>query len=279
MGWRGMVASWAGAALAAGAVLSAPAARAAASFPAIAICEDENEWPPYSYFQRVNGNRTSNVVGYAVDVIAEILGRYNIRWRIDMIPWQRCLAVARLGKQYQLTLNMSWSEERARDFLFSKPYYSTTTYYYYSRKRNPQGLAVNSPADLHNYRLCGVRGYNYAGYGLQAGEVDQGASDFKAMIAKLHLGRCALFVEKNEVMLGYTAIGKDYLADPDLGLAPVPGMPPGLFHFAIPKTFPQAQALLQVLDGELTRMQDSGRLQALWAKAVGPSAGRRPPVH
>ncbi|HZX27154.1 MAG TPA: hypothetical protein VFF16_08805, partial [Telluria sp.] len=66
---------------------------------------------------------------------------------------------------------------------------------------------------------------------------------------------------------------------PDLGLAPVPGMPPGLFHFAIPKTFPQGPALLQVLDAELTRMQDSGRLQALWAKAVGPIAGRRPPVH
>ncbi|MGZ3181158.1 MAG: substrate-binding periplasmic protein [Telluria sp.] len=254
-------------------------ARADTAFPEIAICEDENEWPPYSYFARRNGQRTDQVTGYAIDVIGEIFAKHDIKWHVDMIPWQRCLAVARLGKRYQLTLNMSWSVERERDFLFSKPYYSTTTYYYYSRKHYPQGLDVKSGADLHRYRLCGVRGYNYAGYGLRPGEVDQGASDFGSMIAKLHLGRCAAFVEKNEVMLGYAAIGKDYLADPDIGLAPVPGMPPGLFHLGVPKAFPQADALLKLLDAELVKMQDNGRLHALWMKAVGPSAGRKPPVH
>jgi polar amino acid transport system substrate-binding protein len=270
-------------------LLAAPvhAAQLAGSVPpvpsvpvtSVAICEDENEWPPYSYFARnPDGGRTNKVIGYAVDVIGEILERHKISYRIDMIPWQRCLAVARMGKQYQMTLNMSWSPERARDFLFSRPYYSTTNYYYYSRRRYPQGLALRSAADLHNYRVCGIRGYNYSGYGgLRPGEVDQGASDFGAMIAKLHMGRCALFVEKYEVMLGYGAIGKDYLADPDLAFAPIPNSPAGLFHLAVPRAWPQAEPMMRMLDAELLRMEVSGRLKELWTRASAATP-RHPPA-
>ncbi len=263
--------AWMGAALALALLPARAADLPPATDPAkplsISICEDENEWPPYSYFLRVDGKKSQKLVGYAVDVIDEIFTRHHIRYRIDMIPWARCMAVTKIGKQYQMVLNLSFSPERMQALLFSRPYYSTTVYYYYSKRRHPDGLAVKGPADLRSYRLCGVRGYNYVGYGIDAAAIDQGAGDFTALIAKMHLGRCDLFLEKNEIMTAYAAIGRDYLADPDVGRAPMPGMKPGLFHFGISRKYPEAESLRTLVDQELVRMEDSGRLHEIWIRA------------
>lgn len=233
----------------------------------VAICDDENEWPPYSYYRRVDGRKTAEVTGYAVSVLKEIFERRRVAYTIDLIPWPRCLAVSILGKQYGMVLNMSYNAERAKSFLFSRPYYSTTAYYYYSRQNYPSGIAIAGAADIRKHRVCGLQGYNYEGYGMAPGEVDQGAKNFEALISKVKLGRCALFMEKDEVMTGYAAIGKHYLADPDIAKAPIPGMKASLFYFGISKRFPQAEELRKLIDEELLHMEASGRLVELWKKA------------
>jgi polar amino acid transport system substrate-binding protein len=252
-------------------LLAAPlAAQAADALPArlsIAICDDENEWPPYSYFQRAGGKKTGQLTGFAVDVIHDIFTRRSVDYSIELIPWPRCMAVATIGKQYGMVLNLSYNDERARSFLFSRPYYATTSYYYYSRRNHPTGLAIASIADIKKYRVCGVQGYNYEGYGMAAGEVDQGAKNFPALISKVQLGRCALFLEKDEVMTAYAAIGKDYLADPDIGKAPIPGMKRDLFYFGVSKRFPRAEDIRQLIDEELQQMEANGKLGEFWKKA------------
>lgn len=252
-------------------LLAAPIAALAADAPparlSIAICDDENEWPPYSYFQRVGGKKTAVLTGFAVAVIREIFTRRAVDYTIDLIPWPRCMAVATLGRQYGMVLNLSYNEERARAFLFSRPYYATTSYYYYSRRNHPRGLAIRGVSDIRKHRVCGVQGYNYEGYGMAPGEVDQGAKSFPALISKMQLGRCALFLEKDEVMTAYAAIGKDYLADPDIGKAPIPGMKPDLFYFGISKRFPRAEEIKLVIDEELQQMEASGKLGELWKRA------------
>ena len=242
--------------------------------PSVAICEDENEWPPYSYFERVGGRKTAKLTGYAVAVLHEIFTRRGVEYTIDMIPWPRCMAVATIGEQYGMVLNLSYNEQRARAFLFSRPYYSTTSYYYYSRRNHPRGLDIKSVGDIRKYRVCGVQGYNYDGYGLAPGEVDQGAKTFSALITKVQLGRCALFLEKDEVMTGYAAIGKNYLADPDLAKAPVPGMKQDLFYFGISRRHSHASQLKQLIDEELRQMEASGRLEDIWRQASAV-AGKR----
>jgi polar amino acid transport system substrate-binding protein len=244
------------------------AARVPRSGIAISICDDENEWPPYSYYQRVGGKKTANLTGFAVAVINDIFSRRGVDYNIDLIPWPRCLAVTTLGKDYGMVLNMSYNAERAKSFFFSRPYYATTAYYYYSRRNHPGGLPVATAADISKYRVCGVQGYNYEGYGLGPGEVDQGAKDFVALISKVQLGRCALFMEKDEVMMGYAAIGKNYLADPDIGKAPIPGLKPMLFYFGISKRYSHAEEVHAMIDEELQQMESNGRLAELWRKAI-----------
>ena len=238
----------------------------------IAICDDENEWPPYSYYQRVNGKKTENLTGYAVAVIHDIFSRHGVDYTIDLIPWPRCVAVTTLGKEFGMVLNMSYNVERTKSFLFSRPYYATTAYYYYSRHNYPKGLPISTAADIKKYRVCGVQGYNYEGYGLAPGDVDQGAKNFSALISKVKLGRCALFLEKDEVMTAYAAIGKNYLADPDIGKAPVPGMKPNLFYYGISKRYAHADEVLAIIDDELLQMEQNGRLAELWRKASTISA-------
>ncbi|GAB2865577.1 hypothetical protein GCM10027277_37950 [Pseudoduganella ginsengisoli] len=237
-----------------------------ASISHVAICEDENEWPPYVYRQRAGDGTPGRLTGYAVDVVNEIFTRNGIRSTLELLPWPRCQAVAKLGKQYQMALNLTYNPERQRNFLLTRAYYSTNTYYYYSRRHYPTGLKLNSLTDIHHYRVCGIHGYNYLNYGLTAGEVDQGARDFASLIAKLHAGRCALFLEKHEVMTGFSAIGKDYLADGDLAGERVPGMRPTAFYIGISRNYEYAHELRTLVDDELLRMEENGRLAEIWRK-------------
>ncbi len=253
------------ASLAACCALSAPAAAASAGYT-VAICEDENEWPPYSYFLRHEGKKTGQVTGFAVDVIGDILNRHQIVHSITMIPWARCLAVAQLGERFQMVLNLSASPERQAVFLLSRPYYTLASYYYYSRRHHPNGLNVKTVADLKKYRICGIFGYNYAAFGFAPGEVDDGTKDFGALIAKLHIDRCSAFVEHENVMKGFALIGKDYLSDPDIGKAPIPGRPAGAFRFGVSRKFAHAQELHALIETELAHMEESGRLRELWTK-------------
>jgi polar amino acid transport system substrate-binding protein len=234
----------------------------------IASCDDSAEWPPFVHFERIKGVKTEAVAGYSVDVIKEIFARHGIVLKAALVPWARCLAELKSGKNYQMILNATYNAQRERDYLMTRPYYSTTNCYYYSRRNHPQGLSVSNVASLKQYRVCGIYADNYTTYGFAPGDVDQGTNDFPALIGKLHAGRCALFLEKCEVMQGFLGVGKRYLDDPDLGHASVPGMSPVPLYMMVSRAYPHAAALKRLLDDELSQMEASGRLAALLKKAM-----------
>jgi polar amino acid transport system substrate-binding protein len=185
---------------------------APAQAPAVAICDDENELPPFSYFVRAGGARTPAIGGFAVAVIRDIFARRGIPYRIDMKPWPRCQALAAIGYEYGMLMNLTYSDEREKSFLFSRPFHYMHSYYYYSKERHPDGLDIASAADLRNFRVCGIAGHNYRIYGLAPAEVDQGANNVETVLAKVKLGRCALFLEKDEIMTGCAMLGKRWVS-------------------------------------------------------------------
>lgn len=236
----------------------------------LSVCDDADEWPPYSYWQRVNGKKTEQLAGYAVEVLKTIFTQNGLHYNLRLLPWARCLAELKLGVNYQMALNLSYSEERDRSYLLTRPYYSTTNYYYYSRKQHPQGLNIAGVADLKRYTVCGIHGYNYTTYGLAPSEINQRAKNIPALITMLHLGRCDLFVEKHEILVGFGAIGEPFLEDPELGRDMIRGMPFTPFHMAVSRAMPQAQAIKEMLDRELLQMESSGQLKNLWEQAIRP---------
>jgi len=50
----------------------------------INICDDGAEWPPYTYYKRVNGEATKELVGYSVDVIREIFSKHGIEFTLKI---------------------------------------------------------------------------------------------------------------------------------------------------------------------------------------------------
>ncbi|HYD81951.1 MAG TPA: transporter substrate-binding domain-containing protein [Paucimonas sp.] len=234
----------------------------------IRICEDGSEWPPYTYYQRVNDKPTRLIRGFAVDVIETIFAKAGIDFYVEMLPWVRCQKEVEHGMAYQMALNSSWNEARAKTYFLSRPYYRTTNYYFYSRRHHPAGLPIGSAEDLKKFRVCGIFGYNYETYGLPPGSVDQGARDFTSLLAKLHAGRCDLFVEKYEIMAGFSAIGQPYLADKDLGGKPVPGMPSTEFYMMISRRYEHGEHLLKLINDGLAEMEASKQLDKLLKKYV-----------
>ncbi len=236
----------------------------------VAICDDENELPPFSFFERQPGRKAPLLSGFAVSIVREIFTRRNVNYTIDVKPWARCIALVTRGREYAMLMNLTHSVEREASFLYSRPFASGQSYYYYAKDKYPNGLSINSMTDLRHYRVCGIAGHNYREYGMAAGDVDQGARNLEIVLSKLKRGRCTLFLEKDDIMAGYATQGKPYYPDAAIGKAPVPGMKPSPFHFGISKRHPRAEELRQLIDEELLLMEASGRLAELWKIATTP---------
>ncbi|NEX59987.1 substrate-binding periplasmic protein [Noviherbaspirillum galbum] len=236
---------------------------AAAADANINACEDIGEWPPYTYLERENGKPTAKVTGFAVDVLRQIFKDQPAPPGIELLPWARCLKEVQNGSRYQMALNVSYSDERAKTYLLSQPYYLTSSNVFYSRKHHPAGLSIRKLADLQQFRVCGVAGYNYETYGLKPGMVDQGTQNFPSLISKLHAGRCDLFIEKYEVMAGFSAIGQPLLSDPDLGRATLEGVPPTAFHMAVSRDYPQGEKLVARINDGIASLKASGAMDRM----------------
>lgn len=235
----------------------------------ISVCDDDAEWPPFTFYRRADGVKTKKIIGSAVDALDRILRPAGISYTIELLPWKRCQLEIMAGTRYQLALNASYSAERERDFLLSRPFYRLTSQYFYSRKQHPEGLAIKGPADLKRYRVCGLAGYNYSTYGLIPEEMELGYNGFANMIAKLHAGRCDLFVEKREIIQGFTVVDPEMarlLADPQFAAGTLPGVRDAPFHMIVSRAVPYGQALQQLLDVGIAELEASGEMQKIMAR-------------
>lgn len=244
-----------------------PTAAEPTADPAVVrVCDDVSEWPPYTYFERVNGEKGEQVIGFVPDVLAEIFDKNGVAYEIELLPWQRCVEEVERGKDYQMLMNASYNEERAEKYYLSEQVYVTNSYYFYSKTHHPEGLDIEDKSDLKNYRTCGILGYNYTEYDVP--EIDTGTTDMNALVDKLAADRCDLFIEKFEPMVGFAVVGNDYLTRGNLGYAPIVGTEPAAFYMLFTKN-ERGLELKNMVDAGLKEMQESGRLAELLAKYVG----------
>ena len=231
----------------------------------VRACGDGAGWPPYTYFKRINGQKTEKVIGYDVDVLRMIGEKNGIKFSVAMPPWKRCTKQTRKGKHFQIAVSASYSKERAKKYLMTRYYYTTAAHYFYSRKNKPMGLSIQNTEDLIKFKICGLHGYNYEGFGISNKIVDRGSQTFPAVIKKTHQGKCDLFLEKYEIIAGFTLVGEDYL-DKDIGHAPVPGTPPDKFYMLISRKYKHARILKSILDKGIAELERTGRLRKILSR-------------
>ena len=233
----------------------------------IHIAEDGAEWPPYTYYERVNGKATNEIVGYSIDVIDTIFKKNGINYTVELLPWKRALSEVKGGKNYQLILSASYNEERAKNYYMSIPYYSTNPYYFYSKKNNPKGIVINSNDDFKKYKIGGLLGYNYDSCGVDKDLIDTGAKNYSQLVKKLKANRFDLFYEQFEAIAGYSTITEDILNDKDLVYAPLSYLESANFHMLMPKSEVGAE-LKKIIDEGISSMEKSGELKKLLKKYV-----------
>ncbi|OHX20061.1 substrate-binding periplasmic protein [Chromobacterium sphagni] len=233
------------------------------------ICDDGDEWPPYTYYLRYNHQPTADLTGYSVDVIRRILDKHHIPFQIDLLPWKRCLSSIDSGEQYLMALSASKNPEREKQFLFSTPYYQTHYYVFYSKAKYPDGVNVAGQTDLGRYRLGGIKGYAYSALTAVNKDAMVRTVDYPTLGKMLLADRFDLFAEDYEVMVGLDKLGSAHIiSDPNIGRMPLPGMPGNAFHMIFTRKNPRGAQLQQLVNQELQQMQASGQLDKLLNRYV-----------
>jgi polar amino acid transport system substrate-binding protein len=244
--------------------LAAPALAAGKELPAppLVACADPPAWTLTA--RDASGAVTETGASFSFDVLAAALKSMGRTVRFVALPWARCMQEVQAGR-IDYALGAYYSDDRARRYSYSVPYSRGTPQVFFLRKR---ALAVAGKEDLRKLRGCGLAGGSYAHYGLRAEELDLGVNTYERLVKKLKAGRCDYFVEELEVIAGYKHIGNDYLSDPELAHAPVPGVTAPAAHL-IAGLNSQASALMPQLNVALLELVRSGQAAQLWKRHAG----------
>jgi len=244
------------------------------------ICDDAAEWPPYIYYERVNGELDkSKIIGATVDLIKAIFKEINMEYTLDLLPWKRCLEeVARFdtSKEYEVFVDGSYNDERYNKYYLSAPLYKTHNGVFYSKKRFPQGFPITQASDLNKYNLCGVHGYNFEPFisvGVTA-RIDTGSPNNLGNLDKLKRQRCDFFLSAIEPVYGSHAIGQ-YIIPDDIVSSPVSGTKKFTFYLFVAKTSPRAFELYTKINQAIIKIQEKGEADAIFKKYLPTGTGLR----
>lgn len=230
----------------------------------IKVCDDGEEWPPYAYYERVEGKKSQNIVGYSVDLLKEIVAAKDIQISVELIPWSKCLNDLHEGK-YDMTLNAGFNSERNHSYLMSRAFYTVTPVYFFDNSKKPPLL--ESVTDLKKYKLCGVKGYNYrAGFMLDKNSIDLTSTSIMQAFQGIKSGKCDLVPERLEPVVGYKIIKiYDYEAD-GISYRVIPRMEPVTFHMMVSKKISYSKELFEMINQGIKDLEHSEKNNALLKK-------------
>lgn len=235
----------------------------------VQIClGDGNEWPPYTYWERVDGEvDRSRLTGSASTLVLTVLQRLGLPHRVRYMPWARVqqeLADFADKGRCELTWDASYNEERAAYAHFSEPLYQAHLGLFYSQRRfitEPRAALVQ----LHNYRVCGVIGYNYEVY-----SIDWDIQRFPSLQQNLDMlarQRCDFFPSEIEPLYGGVALGA-YRAGHELRHLRLPGHK--AFYLMLSRGSPRGEALIAAINRELQALEASGEAEAIRQRFLPP---------
>ncbi|MCL9780923.1 transporter substrate-binding domain-containing protein [Vibrio sp. S4M6] len=251
-------------------------------FPAMSqvvnICNDNAEWPPYTFHPRDNGKADkSSLVGASYDTLKVIFQQAGMKMEMKMIPWKRCLdEVQNYAKkgQFELFMDGSSNDERMSKYIRTEAFYQTNQGYLYSTKKFPSGPEVKKVSDLNKYKVCGIAGYNYETYmknGLTA-EIDTRAKSPKNVLQKLSAGRCDIFLSAIEPILGGNLVGQITFT-PDIKYAVLNELPKTKFYAWVSKGSPRSAQLVETINNGLNKLKADGELDKIFKKYTATGTG------
>jgi polar amino acid transport system substrate-binding protein len=242
----------------------------------IHICDDGAEWPPFVFFDRDHGKiDKTKAVGALIDMYNVMFKDMNMSYKIDLIPWKRCTyLVSHYGeaKKYVIFPGL-YSKKRAKILYISKPIYTTHQVIWYSSKKFTKKEILNKVKnDINSLNICDVNGYNTAFYHTLLNvdknkKINQSAKTQCAVLHKISYGRCDIMVASKEAILGYQMIGKCDIPK-DIKYIPYETLSQSKFRLFISKEYPKGKELLEKINAEIDKLQNSGEREKILNKWI-----------
>lgn len=245
------------------------------TFPAMSsvvmVCNDNAEWPPYTFHPRENGKADkSKLTGATYESLGIIFKQSGMDMTMKMIPWKRCLDEVKNYEtkgNFEMFIDGSSNKDRMSQYIRTDAFYQISQGFFYSTKAFPSGPDVKKVSDLNKFKVCGVAGYNYEPYekyGLTA-KIDTGSKNSEALLKKLSSGRCDIFLSTIEPIVGGDLVGQ-FTLTPDVKYQVLQEIPKTKFYAWVSKGSPRAAQLVEVINKGLSKMKADGELETVYKK-------------
>lgn len=250
--------------------------------PSVGRAEDPvrmcgENWPPFIYAQ-VGKDESGyfKKTGTHLNLFATLSNLTGLKFSIDLIPWQRCLEeVENFGSKnkYEIALDATFNEERARKYHYVGPIYSTGTSLFFSRTKFPNGprleksgKIVSTINEMQQFKICGLLGWNYESYYTlhdipRSIVVQQTSGGLGSVLRMVAADRCDLFEAPTIVVIGAVVTGQLSIPDDIACLKLAEEQQP--FYLMVSRSTPRALELVSRMTTALERMEKSGTLKYL----------------
>ncbi|ARU55876.1 amino acid ABC transporter [Oleiphilus messinensis] len=234
--------------------------------PIVNVCDDQAEFPPYTYYERVNGQKnTSKISGAMMDVLTEITKLTGFSFSVKLLPWSRCLYEIATKDKFEMYMNAIYTKKRGEMAYMTKRIYTMSRGYWYSKEKYPNGLVIDFMDELKNYRLLGVYGWSYETYGIQDEDkifVGKG-KNYSNAFEMLKMGRGDILLGGYPVAYGFESVGQK-IAPNGFQWSTISSAPPSEFHIFISKRSPRAKELLTKINQAIDTLNKDNTIDTIF---------------
>ncbi len=239
----------------------------------VSVCGES--WAPYIYESKDHNRQSQDVVGIHPANFRLITNITDLEFRFSVLPWKRCLhSVENYSKpgDHEIAVDATFSAERAEEYHLVGPLYSLSTAVFYSRTRYPGGpfskrfgRVVSSIADMRDFSICGLLGWNYESYYLEHGiprsvTLAKTPAGIQGALSMVSRQRCDLTEIHPVLVLGAMLTGALQIPA-DITCRKLTGEPEN-FYLMVSRQSPRAKELVTHLSSALIFLANTRQLKS-----------------
>jgi len=230
------------------------------------FCVEETEYPPFNYFIRQNGIKTSTLSGYDIDLLERTFKPIGIAYEVLALPWIRCLKDVQNGS-IDAAMSASLNRQRATDYIPSIAYYYLTPSYFYLKAEFETPFRIddiNQLADLGT--VCGINGFNYQNFGWRKETPISEIRTLQHLPEMLLKRRCKFFLARKEILAGTLALAQAGELPNTLASQVSPNSGKEPFHMLISKRSNYKDMIAKEFNRKVQEMQANHQLEDLYQR-------------
>ena len=212
------------------------------------------EWSPYT-------SESLQGYGFITEIITGTFQEMGLAPEYEFHKWKRCYSLVIRGDVWA-AFPYSFTEERAKEVLFSDTIGKSLTRFFYYKKAKE--YKYETLEDLKAYEIGGVKGYFYEDAFQQAGLNVSYTSDELSSLKRLAAGRVEL-IPLNE-LVGWDLIKKNFPDQAaDFGVLEKPYDTSEL-RLIVSKAYPGSEELLNRFNTSLKKMKNTDNYRNILKK-------------